>query len=266
MLCMKVFISWSGQRSQFVALALRKWLPDVIQSLEPWMSDVDIEKGARWSAEIGQQLGDTKAGIICVTPENTSSPWLNFEAGALAKTIADTFVCPLLIDLKASDVTGPLTQFQMTQSAADDVEKLIATLNVAAGAKLQPDQLKRSFDRCWPQLEESLRSIPPTQTGKSSHRSPNEVLEEILSTVRGLRRDFSIQTDPGVPAFIARWSTLIQQARLVGLSDSEIKPIIQIFAKDHIRGILELEQLIQQKAMKMAEQFIPAGESPSNQK
>jgi len=44
---MKVFISWSVQRSAAVADALRYWLPKVIQALEPWMSADDIEKGIR---------------------------------------------------------------------------------------------------------------------------------------------------------------------------------------------------------------------------
>lgn len=43
---MKVFISWSGETSKKVALALKAWLPNVIQALDPWMSDKDIEKGA----------------------------------------------------------------------------------------------------------------------------------------------------------------------------------------------------------------------------
>ena len=64
---MKVFISWSGDTSHNVALALREWLPSVLQSVEPYVSSEDIDKGARWSAEIGYQLNDTDFGILRVT-------------------------------------------------------------------------------------------------------------------------------------------------------------------------------------------------------
>lgn len=44
---MKIFISWSGTRSRAMAVALRNWLPDVVQAFKPFMSEEDIEKGRR---------------------------------------------------------------------------------------------------------------------------------------------------------------------------------------------------------------------------
>jgi hypothetical protein len=43
------------------------------------MSEEDIEKGQRWSAEIAGQLATCKFGIICVTQDNVGKPWLNFD-------------------------------------------------------------------------------------------------------------------------------------------------------------------------------------------
>jgi hypothetical protein len=71
---MKVFISWSGQRSAAVADALRYWLPKVIQALEPWMSADDIEKGTRWRSGLASELEQSSVGIICLTRENLNCP------------------------------------------------------------------------------------------------------------------------------------------------------------------------------------------------
>jgi hypothetical protein len=68
-----------------MAETLREWLPNVLQAVEPWMSAEDIEKGARWSTDIAAELANTKAGILCVTPDNLEAPWLNFEAGRYQK-------------------------------------------------------------------------------------------------------------------------------------------------------------------------------------
>jgi hypothetical protein len=65
---MKVFISWSGERSAKVADALMDWLPKVLQGVEPWQSRHSIDKGARWSLEIAGALEGTSVGIACLTP------------------------------------------------------------------------------------------------------------------------------------------------------------------------------------------------------
>lgn len=78
---MQIFLSWSGRQSHAVALALQDFLRSVMQATKPWVSSEDIEKGARWSATVGQQLEEISFGIICLTPENIARPWINFEAG-----------------------------------------------------------------------------------------------------------------------------------------------------------------------------------------
>jgi len=71
---MKVFISWSGPRARAAAHKLREWLPDVIDSIEPWMSAEDIDAATRWGNEVTNKLAETRCGIICLTAENQTAP------------------------------------------------------------------------------------------------------------------------------------------------------------------------------------------------
>ena len=57
-----------------MANALREWLPNLIQTIQPWMSDSDIDKGARWSSDIVSKLDESVVGIIYLTPENLEAP------------------------------------------------------------------------------------------------------------------------------------------------------------------------------------------------
>src|SRR5262245_43236095 len=113
---MRVFISFSGDRSAKVASIIREWLPKVIQATRPWMSETDIEKGTRWVSEISGVLAEAAVGIICVTPENIHSPWLAFEAGALSKALSASRVCTYLFDLSPANLPFPLAMFQATQA------------------------------------------------------------------------------------------------------------------------------------------------------
>jgi hypothetical protein len=193
---MKVFISWSGAKSKTVAAALRQWIPDVIQTVEPWMSTTDIDAGARWNRDIDKELGETKFGIICLTKTNHSSPWILFEAGALAKTIEDTFVCPYLIDIVPSEIPrGPLTQFQAKRADEKETWELIATINKALKEGFLPEErLRRTFERCWPDLKSTLANLPPEQNTEETQRPVENMVEEILDLVRGLSRRPSIES------------------------------------------------------------------------
>jgi len=192
---MKVFISWSGTRSEAVAVALREWLPRVIQSVRPWMSQQDIPTGARWSAEIASELSETRFGVICVTPENRDAPWLLFESGALAKTLDKTYVCPYLFDLEYSSLPGPLQAFQSAKCDKEGTRRLVESVNRALGdSRLSDCVLEDAFAKWWGDLEDTLARVPPLQEGEeaeraaAAERSDRDVIEEVLWVVRELHR------------------------------------------------------------------------------
>ena len=187
---MDVFISWSGMRSGAAAKALRDWLPMVINALQPWISSEDIEKGTRWSVDIASKLGESRAGIICLTPSNLRKDWILFEAGALSKTIENTHVCPLLIDLEPSQIEGPLAQFQLTKANREDCLKLLKTLNKALGKDaLKNEHVELAFSTWWPTLEQRLNELPSDGTSEPSRRTDREILDEVLNLVRTLEKN-----------------------------------------------------------------------------
>jgi len=144
---MKIFISWSGDLSHKIALLLKDWTQDVIQTIEPYVSTEDIDKGARWFTDISVQLEDTDFGIICLTPENLNAPWILFEAGALSKSIDRSKVCPFLSELAPSDIVGPLAQFQACTPTKDDMFRLLRTMNQALGERaLEEAKLLKAFE------------------------------------------------------------------------------------------------------------------------
>lgn len=186
---MKVFLSWSGDVSHKVALALRDWLPSVIQDVVPYVSSEDIDKGTRWSSDIAGELEESSFGILCVTKENLGAPWLCFEAGALSKTIDKAYVSPFLFNIKRSEVSGPILQFQSTIFEKDDVFKLISTVYAtSSNNNLNEERLKKTFDVWWPSLEEELAKVkeadPQSQQDQPEEINTSQILEEILELSR----------------------------------------------------------------------------------
>jgi hypothetical protein len=186
---MKVFISWSGLRSKAVAETLRTWLKDVMQAVEPWVSR-DIQKGTRWSHTLALELENTNVGVICLTPENLTEPWLLFEAGALSKLLKDTRVCTYLIDVEHSSISGPLAEFQHTSATRDETYQLVRTINAAIDepGRLPDDTLNRAFNRCWPELDRRLKTLPALEKTVPTRRTDSDMLREVLEIVRDLAK------------------------------------------------------------------------------
>lgn len=190
---MKVFIGWSGERSRAVAQALHVWIPNVIQAVNPWMSEQDASKGASWIPELLAELSQASFGIICVTPENREAPWLAFEAGALK--VRERPVCPFLLGLEPTDLQGPgpLTLFQSVKAEREDTLHMMRDLNQAIGDRCLPsDLLRKQFERCWPELDRRLANARSLVDSPVQERKERELLEEILALVRAEARESQV--------------------------------------------------------------------------
>ncbi len=157
---MKVFISWSGDRSRKLAEFLTGWLKKLPLAIEPWVSKDAIDPGTRWGKELAEALEGTSFGILCITSENQREPWISFEAGALSKTIEKSYVVPYLIGMKLSELEQPLKQFQAIEANQDDTWKLIETIHMASGDKTRTvNDLEEAFKMWWPKLSEQIENI-----------------------------------------------------------------------------------------------------------
>jgi hypothetical protein len=146
-------------------------------------------------AELNLRLGEIGQGILCLSAENVHEPWLNFEAGALSRSLTESRVRPVLLDLEPAQVVGPLAQFQATDSRKKtDMFKLIRSLNDACASPLDAGRVERAFDQNWDRLSERLNQIRQSanDVGHKVRRSPDEMLAEILDRVRQFQRDAEV--------------------------------------------------------------------------
>lgn len=247
---MKVFISWSKQRSLMVATALSDWLPQVINQVEPWMSASSLESGKPTIAQISEALETTNFGIICVTPENQRETWLNFEAGALAKAVksASASAIPLLVGFgNFSELDAPLSNYQAHMSTKDDLKKIVHSLNDALGTAKRPTtQLDAAFEKWWPDLEENLVEAADWEiddTPDSEKENPaDKRFDQVIQAVKTLQRQVEELTTTvrSMPMYNAKRDVLIRMLNegrfdesalsIIGITDSE---------QEQIRTILE---------------------------
>lgn len=130
-----------------------------------------------------------------MTPDNKNAPWLLFEAGALAKKIQQSHVCPFLLGLGTAQLEGPLAQFQATLATRGDVMKLLISVNKALGDEaLQDNRLGIAFEKNWIDLEGAIKKATDAitekqkDTGITIKRTENDMLEELLDVTRGIGR------------------------------------------------------------------------------
>lgn len=198
---MRIFISWSGEQSRQIAEALRGWLPLVMQSLEPFLSSVDIRQGSRWGNEISSQLEGTNFGIVCLTPSNLEAPWIMFEAGALSKNAQESLIFTYLADgVGMVDIAEPLKPFQATRADKEHTKKLVTDINAALkGAALKESQLNATFDKFWPDLEEKLRDVKPDSPVAKEEDPLAQIAKGVEELLQRVRAPQALMSNLGFP-------------------------------------------------------------------
>lgn len=88
---------------------------------------------------------------------------MNFEAGAISKTLESAKVAPFLVGVERSELRdGPLAQFQNTVFDMNDVRLLMLSINSAHHEPLNNANVVKTFQACWRSLEEAINGIDLT--------------------------------------------------------------------------------------------------------
>jgi hypothetical protein len=192
-----VFISWSGEKSRQIAEAFKDSLSSMLQGVTIYFTPADLEKGAQWFTEAAKELEKANLGLIFVTKDNLSSTWLHFEAGALSKNVARARVCPVLFGVAASEIKGPLAQFQCTSFNEKEIRQLLGMINSrqSKGLLVQDATLDRTFSKFWPDLQNWVAKILASSTDIPAKatvpRTDKDLLQETLAAVRAMSRTTS---------------------------------------------------------------------------
>jgi hypothetical protein len=183
-----------------IAEALRDWLPMAIQAVKPYMSDRDNEAGVRWEGKVSAELASSNFGILCLTPDNLQSAWLNFEAGALGKVVDESRAVPLLHRVAPADVARPLGMFMSKPLGEKGIKETLIAINnnLESDRRVEPAALEGAFEAMWPRLEGRLGTLKHEDApNKPLRRDVRDIAEETLELVRGLSRPYTVSESAG---------------------------------------------------------------------
>jgi hypothetical protein len=196
-----IFLSWSGERSLRIAEILVEWLRVVIPEARPFFSP-ELEKGVPWEPDLEGQLSSISAGIVCLTPENLSTPYIHWEAGKLSKSMETARVYTYLYDLSPGEVRKPLSQFQHTLAdSKNETLKLAKSISEFLQSADNEQIITKRVELAWPNWDSALKAVK-SQNEPERHPLPLPVM---TAEVLDLSREWSRE---GPKLFSALSSTL----------------------------------------------------------
>lgn len=183
---MKLFMCWAGDLSKVVAEAFYEHIQDSPIRVDPFFSPEGIASGKKWPSEISANLEESNYGWLFMTKENLENQWIHFEAGSLGKHEATSHVCPILIDITATELDSPLSHFQARKCEKNDILKALIDLNAASEDAIDNARLEKSLGRSWEEIDRKIaeaKSKASSGTAKEK-KSEREILEELLTETR----------------------------------------------------------------------------------
>lgn len=158
---MRIFISWSGNKSRMFAEALKPWLEQVLPGTDVWLSSEDIDKGTIWFTEIINELGNCDCGVLCITRDNFLAPWIHFEAGGMIKGLGKSRVAAILLDIDYGELKQPLNQFNGLRLDKIGARHLVKSFNKVLEIPIKESVVERSFEAFWPELRSEYTRLFP---------------------------------------------------------------------------------------------------------
>lgn len=95
-----------------------------------------------------------------------------------------------MVNIKPSDIKGPLSRYQATKFEKNDFFQLISAINKVLETPLEHNILQNTFDTMWVALEQEANAViekfssNATTTDENKELSENNPLEEILQLLR----------------------------------------------------------------------------------
>ena len=166
---MTIFISWSGDRGQHLATALRDWLPLILPEAKPWTS-AELRRGAHWSVELLDTLREARACLFCVTADGLDSTWEFFEAGMLCGSDDDPVLTRCLcLDVPPEALAGgPLATIPAVALKRADLLALLSELNALLPAPLPPAELEVGYEQAREFFNARMTTLPESKPRRVS--------------------------------------------------------------------------------------------------
>jgi hypothetical protein len=164
--------------------------------------------GKVWSEELREALFQSKAGVICVTPNNAGQPWPVAEFVWLWRERGTPVVPLLLAGARQTNLSGPMAAVRGVD--ATNKEQVLGMLIALGGfpSDRVPADLKQGFEREWPRFKQFIAGVGsevPDREFEIEAQSP----ENAVAAITPLVKDFAL---PGFDSSLIRVRVFLARA------------------------------------------------------